>query len=1098
MKQSKKTEGFVLIEALLGLALFVIYVAAFFPIIVGIREVPFFAGNRDRGIFICEEGLEAVRNIRDADFLNLTNGTHGLAVSGNEWVLSGSFDNVGAFSREITIEDVDANTKSVTCNVTWNQTAAKSATIELVTYFSNWKSEGFDGDCDWSELSVPSGGTYDYPGNDDGVKVMAQGDYAYSVIASGGDTYDFAVHDVSDPENVTLASSLSIGSGASTELTNIFVRGDYAYVTSRNDSAELYIIDVSVPGAPVVASPLGFSGGADAEGVFVVGDYAYVVREGSNSSNEFMVVDISTAITPSLLGSADLGGNGDGGLEVFVMDNYAYVASEESGAQLKIVDVTDSINPNYLLTSGYSLSQSSNQDGVTIVGFDDTIVLGGSDGYVYLIDVTDPLAVDQLSEISYFDAGDSINDLNVASYNGVKNGVVFIVSAINVNDELQVIDITTPATPVSLSSYQFGSAAMGIDFNKTTCSVYVVNGSNADPEFNILLAGDLVAPAATTTLLASNPSGTTIDLDWTAPGDDGSLGTATTYDIRYSTSIITEGNWASATQATGEPTPSVAGTAESFTVTGLDAATTYYFAIKTIDDASNESDISNVPSELTTGGAPVNIFVETFPNSDTAWDGSADTAQDMANWSTIQGVVDTNDIRVTNNDVGSSPSGGNHLRLHDADEGFGAPENYDMAFVSIDLSDYTDVNLEYYWQSDDVDAGEGLRVAYSTDTINGTDGTWTQIAEYLNPTDDVWNQATYVLDDVDAVSTFVLRFSSYSNANQENMYVDDIKLTGIYTPDLVSPSAISDLALSGATGSSIDLDWTATGDDAGVGTATSYDIRYSTSTITELNWASATEVTGEPNPSVSGSAESMTVSGLSPNTLYYFAIKAIDGALNSSSISNVPSLSTTAPSPTIIFNETFSNSDGAWNGSGDTAQDEATWSVYQGNGDSNDVQISDEDSGTSISGGTHLTFEDSDHGFQDPEIYDIAYIPVDLSGYNTVEIKYNWQSDDVDGDEGMRVAYSTDTTDGTDGTWTQIAEYLNPTDDVWTLETYNLADIDAVSTFVLRFSSYSTANGEHMYVDDITITATPDIVYNLDKDKENTFVRLLTEMFNRF
>ena len=58
-------------------------------------------------------------------------------------------------------------------------------------------------------------------------------------------------------------------------------------------------------------------------------------------------------------------------------------------------------------------------------------------------------------------------------------------------------------------------------------------------------------------------------LSWTAPGDDGATGTATTYDVRYSTSTITAGNWASATQATGEPAPSVAGSAETFTVTGL-------------------------------------------------------------------------------------------------------------------------------------------------------------------------------------------------------------------------------------------------------------------------------------------------------------------------------------------------------------------------------------------------------------------------------------------------------------------------------------------------------------------------------------------------
>ncbi len=83
-------------------------------------------------------------------------------------------------------------------------------------------------------------------------------------------------------------------------------------------------------------------------------------------------------------------------------------------------------------------------------------------------------------------------------------------------------------------------------------------------------------------------------------GDDGSTGTATTYDIRYSTSTITLVNWGSATQVASEPIPSVAGSAESITVSGLSASTLYYFAMKTSDEVPNESGLSNVPSLTTT------------------------------------------------------------------------------------------------------------------------------------------------------------------------------------------------------------------------------------------------------------------------------------------------------------------------------------------------------------------------------------------------------------------------------------------------------------------------------------------------------------------
>jgi len=70
----------------------------------------------------------------------------------------------------------------------------------------------------------------------------------------------------------------------------------------------------------------------------------------------------------------------------------------------------------------------------------------------------------------------------------------------------------------------------------------------------------------------------------------------------------------------------------------------------------------------------------------------------------------------------------------------------------------------------------------------------------------------------------------------------------------------------------------------------------------------------------------------------------------------------------------------------------------------------------------------------------------------------------------MRVAYSTDSTDGKNGSWTQIAEYLNSSDDVWTLESFSLPDAGAISNFKLRFSSKSSKTKEHMHVDDINIS----------------------------
>jgi len=121
---------------------------------------------------------------------------------------------------------------------------------------------------------------------------------------------------------------------------------------------------------------------------------------------------------------------------------------------------------------------------------------------------------------------------------------------------------------------------------------------------SLATATEQTPPSAITGLFASNITGSSVRLNWVAPGDDGSTGTAAMYDIRYSTSPVTAANWNDATQVTGEPAPLIAGTSQTLTITGLDIETTYYFAIKTADEVPNWSSISNVISVTTIDDVP--------------------------------------------------------------------------------------------------------------------------------------------------------------------------------------------------------------------------------------------------------------------------------------------------------------------------------------------------------------------------------------------------------------------------------------------------------------------------------------------------------------
>ena len=112
-------------------------------------------------------------------------------------------------------------------------------------------------------------------------------------------------------------------------------------------------------------------------------------------------------------------------------------------------------------------------------------------------------------------------------------------------------------------------------------------------------SGDLTPPAAIVTLAVTGTTGTTMALRWNAPGNNGSTGTAASYDIRYSTSTITTANWGSATPVTGEPAPAIAGTQQVYTITGLTGSRTYYVAMRATDGAGNVAALSNVVNGTT-------------------------------------------------------------------------------------------------------------------------------------------------------------------------------------------------------------------------------------------------------------------------------------------------------------------------------------------------------------------------------------------------------------------------------------------------------------------------------------------------------------------
>jgi len=151
----------------------------------------------------------------------------------------------------------------------------------------------------------------------------------------------------------------------------------------------------------------------------------------------------------------------------------------------------------------------------------------------------------------------------------------------------------------------YGSLAHGFnrgDYEtRTIADVLAPTGQPAQSLRGLPFTPDPAAPASIDDFGADRTTASSIRLAWTAPGDDGSEGTAFRYDLAVSTDgpIRTEADFERARLVGDVPVPDQAGTPQSVSV---DASrdSTYYFALRAIDDAGKSSGIQPLRSDTGT------------------------------------------------------------------------------------------------------------------------------------------------------------------------------------------------------------------------------------------------------------------------------------------------------------------------------------------------------------------------------------------------------------------------------------------------------------------------------------------------------------------
>ncbi|MEW6499055.1 MAG: fibronectin type III domain-containing protein, partial [Cyanobacteriota bacterium] len=420
------------------------------------------------------------------------------------------------------------------------------------------------------------------------------------------------------------------------------------------------------------------------------------------------------------------------------------------------------------------------------------------------------------------------------------------------------------------------------------------------------VTGDDVSPSQIADLQATSSTGVSITLSWSAVGDDGMTGTATGYDIRYSTSqITTNTHYNAATQVTGEPQPAAPGTQETFTVTGLQQNTTYYFAIKAFDEVNNYSPLSNVISYAT---LQVSLVTATDDfnraNLGTNWLANPEFQiqnNELANTATIYDWGYLAAYLPVTNPVAVSFKWGGTATASGIEEG-------GFAF----LTDSTGAGLGYFlWLRPsnrtinlfalqerlphhrigtalNMAGGAATPIAGSVVKVEiSTDGNGHHFTCYVN---DVL--AGTISDANKEVGDAAARFAGFNLRGNLDNNVDDFTVYYYTVTDVMPPARVTDLAASSPTATTVTLTWTAVGDDGMTGVASYYDIRYATFALNQSNFTQGTKCEGEPAPSAPGTQETYVVTGLQGNTTYYFALGVVDEEVNYSPISNTASATT--------------------------------------------------------------------------------------------------------------------------------------------------------------------------------------------------------------
>jgi len=131
--------GFSLVEILVSISLFLIFVTTVSNMISYSFKQQIYSTNIMKALILADESLEIVKNIRDNDFSNLTNGIYGLSSNADHWAFTESVDVSGIFERQIEISDFNDGQKIINITINWDDEISDTNSFSASTFLTDWR-----------------------------------------------------------------------------------------------------------------------------------------------------------------------------------------------------------------------------------------------------------------------------------------------------------------------------------------------------------------------------------------------------------------------------------------------------------------------------------------------------------------------------------------------------------------------------------------------------------------------------------------------------------------------------------------------------------------------------------------------------------------------------------------------------------------------------------------------------------------------------------------------------------------------------------------------------------------------------------------------